>query len=385
MNVLNVNSYIDLQTGGGTAERTFKISKFLALQNIKCTVLTINNGVSESVTEDLKPAHIVLIGLLWRRYFVPVMSWKTIMKLVNDSDIVHLMGHWSFLNALVYIAIRRSKKPYVVCPAGSLQLFGRSKYLKTIYNFVIGRRIIKNASAWIAVTSAELLQFKSYGIPFSQVTVIPNGISANDFPQVDVESYKLGVGLENKSIILFMGRLNKIKGPDLLTRAFALIHKQIPEFHLVFAGADEGMKSELIEIIKKNNLSEYVHFLGFVEGEDKSAAYHMASLLVVPSRQEAMSIVALEAAVCGTPVMLTDQCGFSEVKSICSDFEVSADISGIANGLIKLLSNQEKLKQDAKLLREFVVKRYEWDTLVYMYIKLYKKILMFHQGNVDVA
>jgi glycosyltransferase involved in cell wall biosynthesis len=385
MKILNVNLTIDPEKGGGTAERTFMMSKFLALQNIKCTVLTINDGVSESVTEDINPARTVFINLLWHRYSIPVMSWKTIMKLVNDSDIVHLMGHWSVLNALVYIAIRRFKKPYVVCPAGALMLFGRSKYLKTIYNFVIGRRIIKNANAWIAVTSSELLQFRFYGIHSSQVTVIPNGISAHYFPQVDVESYKLGIGLENKPIILFMGRLNKIKGPDLLMRAFALIHNQIPEFHLVFAGADEGMKSELIEIVEKNNLSEYVHFLGFVEREDKSAAYHMATLLVVPSRQEAMSIVALEAAVCGTPVMLTDQCGFSEVKSICSDFEVSADISGIANGLIKLLSDQEKLKHDAELFREFVVKKYEWDLVVYEYIELYKKILMLNQRDVDVT
>jgi glycosyltransferase involved in cell wall biosynthesis len=216
-------------------------------------------------------------------------------------------------------------------------------------------------------------------VPTSQVTVIPNGISANDFPKVNIKSYKRTVGLENLPIILFMGRLNPIKGPDLLLQAFALAHNCIPEFHLVFAGPDEGMKSILIQLAEENDISNYVHFLGYVTDSEKTAAYQMASLLVVPSRQEAMSIVALEAAACGTAVMLTDQCGFSEVKSICSDFEISADVSGISNGLIKLLSNQEKLKHDAKLLRDFVIKRYEWDSLGYMYIELYKKILADQQ------
>lgn len=375
MNVLNVNSYIDLKTGGGTAERTFKMSRFLALQGNKCTILTINTGIDESIVSALRPADIFLTGLLWRRYFIPLVRWKTILKLVENADIVHLMGHWSILNALVYIATKRSKKPYVVCPAGALPLFGRSNYLKKIYNFVIGRRIIKNASAWIAVTSAEFVQFESYGIPASQVTVIPNGVSAEDFPQIDVQSYKHSIGLACKPIILFMGRLNPIKGPDLLLEAFALIHKRIPEFHLVFAGPDEGMKSSLIEMAQQSNLSEYVHFLGYVDGIDKSAAYRMAYLLVVPSRQEAMSIVALEAAVCGTPVMLTDQCGFSEVKSIRSDFEVPADIKGIANGLLSLLDESEKLKHDAALLQEFVIKRYSWDSIVHEYIELYASIL----------
>ncbi len=375
MNILNVNSYIDFKTGGGTAERTFKMSRFLAFQGIKCKVLTINTGIDESIVAALRPANIFLTGLLWRRYFIPFVRWKIIMKLVNDADIVHLMGHWSMLNALVYIAARRCNKPYVVCPAGALPLFGRSIYLKNIYNFVIGRRIIKNASAWIAVTSAELLQFESYGISASQVTVIPNGISAEDFPQVDVESYKRSIGLAGKPIILFMGRLNPIKGPDLLLQAYALVHKYIPEFHLVFAGPDEGMKSTLIEIAEQNNVSESVHFLGYVGGKNKSAAYRMANLLVVPSRQEAMSIVALEAAACGTPVMLTDQCGFNEVKSICSSFEVTADISGIADGLIRLLGEQEKLQNKSILLKEYVLKKYEWSSIINIYIKLYKKIL----------
>lgn len=384
MNILNVNSYIDLKTGGGTAERTFKMSRFLALQGTKCTVLTINTGIDESTVAALRPANIFLTGLLWRRYFIPLVRWKTIMKLVNDADIVHLMGHWSMLNGLVYIAARRSNKPYVVCPAGALPLFGRSAYLKNIYNFVIGRRIIKNASAWIAVTSAELVQFESYGISASQVTVIPNGISAEDFPQVDVEYYKRSIGLAGKPIILFMGRLNPIKGPDLLLHAYALVHKHIPEFHLVFAGPDEGMKSTLIEMAQQSNVSDYVHFLGYVGGGDKSAAYHMADLLVVPSRQEAMSIVALEAAVCGTPVMLTDQCGFNEVKSIRPDFEVPADISGIANGLMSLLEEPEKLKHDSVLLQEFVIKRYAWDSIVHVYIELYKNILAIQKNRVNL-
>ena len=221
MNILNVNSYMEKETGGGTVERTLMMTHFLTLKGAKCTVLSINKGFDKTAVADISFANVFLLDLLWRRYYFPFVRWKTIMKLVSESDIVHLMGHWSILNALVYIAARLCNKPYVVCPAGALPLFGRSIYLKCIYNFVIGRRIIKNASAWIAVTSGELIQFINYGIPASQVTIIPNGISANDFPKVDFKSYKRAIGLKNLPIILFVGRLNPIKGPDLLLQAFA--------------------------------------------------------------------------------------------------------------------------------------------------------------------
>lgn len=375
IHILNVNTTIDLMTGGGTAERTFQMSRFLALKGAKCTVLTINTGLDLSRVLALKPAVVVITPLIWKRYYIPIISWKSIIKLVADADIVHLMGHWSVLNGLVYIALRRAHKPYVVCPAGALPLFGRSKWLKLLFNFIVGKKIILNASGWIAVTSAEFPHFESYGIPSSKVTVIPNGISKADFPVVDVNSFKRSKGLSDKPIILFMGRLNPIKGPDLLLQAFILVKDIISDYQLVFAGPDEGMQSELVEMAKKEGVIDRVHFLGYIGGNDKSAAYHMASLLVIPSRQEAMSIVALEAGICGTPVLLTDQCGFSEIKSIDPFLEIPASPSGIADGLVRLLAKPNELKALSIAFENFVSARYSWNYIINRYIELYQKII----------
>ena len=375
LHILNVNTTIDLMTGGGTAERTFQMSRFLALKGAKCTVLAINAGLDESRVLALKPAAVVTFSLVWKRYYIPIISWKTVKKLVSDADVVHLMGHWSVLNALVYIALRRAHKPYVVCPAGALPLFGRSKCLKRLYNFIVGKKIIYNASGWIAVTSAEFPHFESYGIPSSKVTVIPNGISRDDFPVVNVNSFRSSKGLSDKPIILFMGRLNPIKGPDLLLQAFILVKDIISDHQLVFAGPDEGMQSELVEMAKKGGVIDRVNFLGYVGGNDKSAAYHMASLLVIPSRQEAMSIVALEAAICGTLVLLTDQCGFSEIKSIDPFLEIPASPSGIADGLVRLLAKPNELKALSIAFENFVSVRYSWYYIIEIYIELYQKII----------
>ena len=375
MRVLNVNSSLDFQTGGGMAERTFQMSRFLARAGVSCTVLTIDTGHDVARVEALKPAEVIAMPLLWRRFYVPRIRWKIIKALVGEADVIHLMGHWSILNALVYIAIRRAGKPYVLCPAGALPLFGRSGWLKRTYNLTVGNAIVRNASAWIAVTSGEFSHFESYGIPSSRITVISNGVCEEDFPDVDVGTFRRRYGLPDAPVILFMGRLNPIKGPDLLLQAFVLAQGRIADYHLVFAGPDEGMRSGLVDLAEREGIADRVHFLGFVNGDEKAAAYRMASLLVVPSRQEAMSIVALEAGICGTPVMLTDQCGFSEIRTIDLGLEVPATPAGISDGLIRVLTYPGLLDRVAAAFWDFVRRRYTWSFTVSEYLNLYRVIL----------
>lgn len=375
LRVLNVNDKLDLQSGGGTAERTFQMSRFLARQNVSCDVLTIDSDLLDvQRIEALRPANVSMVPCLWRRFNVPALAWKMIRRLVDAADVIHLMGHWSILNALVYLAARQAGKPYVVCPAGALPLFGRSIGLKRLYNALVGKSIIRNASAWIAVTESELPHFAAYGVSPSRVKVIPNGVDEDDFQTADTLNFLRRFGLPNAPIILFMGRLNSIKGPDLLLHAFMRTRHAFPQYHLVFAGPDGGMLESLQNTVKGSNLSELVHFPGFIGGADKSAAYYLATLLVVPSRQEAMSIVAVEAGFCGTPVLLTDQCGFGSIRAIDARLEVAATTDGIAAGLLGLLAESTDLAVIAPAWSHYVREHYSWANLVPEYLKFYGAI-----------
>jgi glycosyltransferase involved in cell wall biosynthesis len=352
------------------------MSRHLAMRGAITTVLTLDIDLDALRKQAVAPAKVVSLPCLWKRFYIPLGGWRIICKLVNETDVIHLMGHWSILNALVYVAARRAGKPYVVCPAGALPLFGRSALLKRLYNLLVGGALIKNASAWIAVTVGEFSHFESYGVSSSQVTVIPNGVNALDFPATDRQEFLARFGLPDVPLILFMGRLNLIKGPDLLFRAYINAQSSIPTYHLVFAGPDGGMLNGLIHEVVQAGLSDYVHFIGYVSGNDKSAAYHHAELLVVPSRQEAMSIVAIEAGICGTPVLLTDQCGFSEVQEVDARMEVAATVDGIASGLINLLANETVVKQISPVWKNFVVQHYSWNNIVQNYIHLYENITL---------
>ncbi len=375
MKILNVSNTIDTVTGGGEAERSFQMSRFLAQSGADCRVLTIDTGLEAERKNFLGEGRVIALRCIFRRFYVPKFSFNQINTLVREADVIHLMGHWTILNALVYYSIRKYNKPYVVCPAGALRIFGRSKLFKRIYNLVVGKRIIQNASMCIAVTPDETESFIAYDVKQSSIHVIPNGIAETDFLADDSKSFREKFGLGVRPFILFVGRLNLIKGPDLLLKAFCEIQNQFPEVDLVFVGPDGGMLAELKNIVKNAYAGDRVHFLGYLGGADKSHAYHAAEFLAIPSRHEAMSIVVLEAGVSEAPVLLTDQCGFNQIADVGGGWVVSATVEGLKNGLIEVISDAVKIKTASVKIKSYVLNNFTWTAIVQEYWKLYSSLL----------
>ena len=310
MKILNVNMTLDPVTGGGTAERTFQLSRFMAKNGTVCSILTLDLGLKNERKKYLDGVEIVVLPCLLKRFFIPKLSYARIKNIIKRSDIIQLMNHWTLINVVTYFIAKRLKKPYVVCSAGALMIYGRSKLLKRLYNLIIGKKIIQNADSLVAISANEIPQFKSYGVKREDIRVISNGIDPEDFLVKDEANFRNKYRLGEHRFILFIGRLNHIKGPDLLLHGFCKAKDRLKDYHLIYAGPDGGMLGELKKIVKTHNSQDRVHFIGFLSGDDKSHAYHASDLLVIPSRQEAMSLVVLEAGITGTPVLITDRCGF---------------------------------------------------------------------------
>jgi glycosyltransferase involved in cell wall biosynthesis len=375
--ILNVIFSLDRVTGGGSVERTVQMSRSLVKAGEDCTILTTDIGLTPERIKELEGITIVALPCLSQRFYVPKFDYNYIQDLVRNADAIHLMSHWSFLNALVYFIARRHNKPYVVCPAGVLLIYGRSRLLKTLYNWVIGRRLIQNAAKHIAITADEIPQFRSYGVSKDSVTIIPNGIDPGEFKDDKVDDFRAKYGLGSVPFILFMGRLDPAKGPDLLLRAFCNARGRLSAYHLVFAGPDLDKSPELRAIVAHYNIGDRVHFLGYVGGLNKSRAYYAADLLVIPSRREAMSIVALEAGITGTPVLMTDQCGFNELSEAGGGMVVPASVEGLEKGLVDMLGNPAALKMKGEKLRAFVSEHFLWDSIIVKYTQLYNDVSGF--------
>jgi len=377
MRILNVNSTIDLKSGGGTAERTVQMSRAMVDAGQQCSILTLDININSTRIRSMEAIDVILLPCLWKRFYVPKLVWGRVKRLVQASDIVHLMGHWSILNVLVFIAAIRTSTPYVVCPAGALGVFGRSALLKRAYNILVGNSIIRRARACVAITRAEFRNFEDYGVPVKRVTVIPNGVNdpkCMSLQEAQFFDEKTNSLLQRK-FLLFMGRLNLIKGPDMLLDAFIQVAEQIPSYHLVFAGPDNGMLEKLKIKSEVCGLTHRVHFLGHIEGGIKNAFYSSTDLLIVPSRQEAMSIVALEAGIRGKPVLVTDQCGFEDLLEVSQNLIVPATVVGLAEGILTLVQDRRRLKMIGDELMILIRDRFTWPELASNYLSLYKDII----------
>jgi glycosyltransferase involved in cell wall biosynthesis len=378
LKILHVNHLLDPVSGGGTAERTFQLTRFLMKGGADCAVLTLDVGNVASLERKLEGARIFKLACLNERFYI-FTEWPfRIRALISEFDVVHLMGHWTLLNAVVALSCMSLGKPYVVCPAGALKSFGRSQWMKRIYEFLIGRRIIRSAKGWVAITEAERVDFTAYGIASDSVVVIPNGVDPEEYvepaPNAKYPSTKIKE-LENAPYILFLGRLNAIKGPDLLLEAFITLAERFPNLNLVFAGPDSGLLLTLQSRASQSIVEKRIHFLGYLGGADKVAVLQKALCLVIPSRHEAMSIVVLEAGICGTPVLFTDQCGLDEIATARAGVMVNVSSGAIAQGLVNLFDNPNSLDELGTRLQRLVSAKYLWSAQAARYLQLYDGLL----------
>ena len=136
------------------------------------------------------------------------------------------------------------------------------------------------------------------------------------------------------------------------------------------------MLSELKQMVDEYQLNDRIHFIGYLGGADKSNAYHAADLLVIPSRRDAMSIVVLEAGISGTPVLLTDQCGFNVIEKIDGGKVVQASVKGIELGLIEILRDKDRLNSMGSNLKQYTNENFTWDSIIGKYLTLFGQILM---------
>ena len=373
MKILNIVNTLDLEIGAGTTQRTIELSRNLILQGIDCTVITLDINFSKRIKNNYS-FKVVYLKSIFNRFFIPFPSFFKLAKEIKTAHCIHMIGHWSVLNIYVYLLAKILHVPFVICPAGSFQVFGRSQLLKKFYNCFIGNKIVKDAKLIIAITKLERLNFLDRNISPNKIIVIPNGIEIDKSERkINKLSFQKKFNLCNKKIILFMGRLNYIKGIDLLIDAFIKSDLSSFNYQLVIAGRDEGYLSYLEHSIAKSKKNGCINYVGFLNAHDKAMAYKSSYLLVVPSRNEAMSLVAVEAMSYGLPVMLTDQCGFNDVKKINKLFIAKANLNSLTKNLVSILKDKN-LPDDYKVEFKKIANSYSWESLINTYISLFKKL-----------
>lgn len=232
---------------------------------------------------------------------------KALKENLKDFDIVHCHSWQQFPDVAVCHYATKYAVPYVLQTHGSIPRIGK-KFRKIIYDVIFGCRVLNSASKVIALSQAEVEQYRSMGVPEEKIAIIPNGIDLSEYANLPPKgSFKKKFNIpENNRIILYLGRIHKTKGIDLLVKAYAYLVKSMKydNTDLVVAGPDDGYLGEIKSLSAHLNISDSVLFTGFISTNDKLKALVDADVFVTPSFH-GFPVTFLEAGITGTPIITT--------------------------------------------------------------------------------
>lgn len=261
------------------------------------------------------------------------------------------------------------------------------------YRLVGEQKVLRLADRVIAATPAELAQLQwLYQADVSHVEVIPPGVDLTHFYPILPEEAKEFIGIPPcDRMLLFVGRIEPLKGLDTLIEAIAIMRREgfedCPICLSIIGGdpqvSDKEMSAEMTrlqELREDLDLEDMVTFLG-KRSQDTLPYYYSASeAVVMPSHYESFGMVALEAMACGTPVVASHVGGLAFlVQDGVTGFTVPVDEPrALADCLKELIKNPGLRQKMGERAAEFA-QEYGWDTIAAQIVEVYEEVVWKRQ------
>lgn len=281
---------------------------------------------------------------LWIESFTPPFS-TTFLQLFTKKPVIGLV------HMLAADDMRRKYK----LPFHLIERIG----LKTYKRFIV---LTQNSKEKISSINQK-----------ADIQIIPNGVTK--------QSSRKGAV---KGSILFIGRLEiNQKGLDLLLKAYKEVYKKT-SVKLVIAGSGtNGQEKILKKLVENLGLGKGIKFIGKVSGNEKNKVFANAQMVVIPSRVETFSLVALEALSNGVPVVSFDIDGLKWLTKKCVYKVKPYDHKKFASAILKLINNtalREKMGREGKKL----VKNYRWENIFKKYYQFVAQTLDVDSGKISL-
>lgn len=310
------------------------------------------------------------------------------LDLLRDNfDIIHAHCARSFqLDLAAFVSMLRNK-PLVISAHGTLaeylymnNMSPKLRSLHRVHNLVL-RFSLSRAKVVMALSKLEAEQYVNlFGVQSNRVVIVPNGVDLSTYATLPSEGLfkkKFGIEPEDK-IILYMGRINNVKGIDFLIESFSCLIKQMKceKTVLVLAGPDDGYMQEAKVLSKSLGIEDKVLFTGFLDEQEKVCAFVDASVVVHPESFNVILIAPIEAAAAGKPIILSNGNYLSEIAKN-EGFGLSVkygDVNSMASLLYRVLVRGDLAEIMGGKGREFVFKNWNWSKIMVAYDKIYREI-----------
>lgn len=309
-------------------------------------------------------------------------SWASNLRKYFSSckdmpDILHFHGVWMPDNLYVSQFCRKHHIPYVINPRGDTEIarinYNKIKKLKKKLAWrLYSKSIVDNAACIIATSEQERDSIRILGSKVP-VAIIPNGIELDAFPKEVVHNHG------EKKVLLFLSRVNPIKGIEYLIDAWEQLPEELRlEWELHIAGNSDPKEyiHTLEQKVEDLDLTDTVKFVGSITGEAKMRKYQNSNLFILPTLNENFGNVVAEAMMCECPVITTKNAPWHCLEEDKCGWWIDLSVEN----LVKTLTEAMALSDDArhelgKKGRQCIINRYSADSVAKKTMAVYRWVL----------
>ncbi len=379
MKIAHINMFF-LPTFGGVEQVMYELAKRQVNDGHEVHVFCCDSDKNTRIKvkeEIIEGIHIHRLPY-WFRLSLNTFLWPSLLwKFPGKFDIVHthVSGHDYILFAGILCKLKGIKYIHTThCPWTDSSF--RPPILRPflfLNDLFMNRFSFKLIDKIISITPWELDTLKKY-TEKEKIEIIPNGVDKILYKKILNNHFKKRNNIKEKFLVLFFGRLNPTKGPEMLAKAAINITKKRKDIAFVWVGPDEGKADEVKELIK---LYSNMKYLGPIKGKEKIAEmYQSADVYILPSYREGLPLTLFEAMASGLPIIASPVNGIPyEMKEPENGFFSNyGDIESLEKNIIKMLENP-KLANKISKANFNKSKNYDWDDIYKKYMGEYKKLL----------
>lgn len=384
MKLLHVSpSYYPAFKFGGPIQSVHLLNVELAKQGVIVDVFSTNAGLLGDNSIKLKEwnersgiriKYFPFVG--YEHYNFSISMLVALFKSVQKYEVVHITAVWNFPVLATCMACWWHKVPYIISPRGTIYpetINIKSALFKKTYYLLFAQKCLAKASSIHYTSKDEKDSVEKY-LGLTNGVVIANGIDLSEFGQTTSQN----IAQNPKPYMLFLGRINKKKGLDILFEAFAKLTIIHPDLTLFIVGHDnDGYQMELEKLATDLNITPKIKFTGPLQGTEKVNMYRNATLFVLSSYSENFGMSVVEAMACGCPVVISDKVGIADhIAAKQAGIVVQTNAESICKG-IRLLIEDPLLRTSIALNGlQTAQSDYGIQCVASAFVKLYKQFMV---------
>jgi glycosyltransferase involved in cell wall biosynthesis len=385
-------------TEGGPSFAAKSMADALAGQGLEVTIAATRRHSDASAAAGDYGYKVICFRRKFEPYKISFGLTRWLRANIRQFDLVHIHALFSFSSTMAARIARQNAVPYVVRPLGVLNRWGmenRRPIPKLISFRVVELPILLHAAAIHYTSEAERNEAALLDprIAKHESVVIPLPIepAAKGDAERFLDRYPK---LRGRKIILFLSRIDRKKGLELLLDAFALVRGKDGDVALVIAGnGEEAYARELRERARRSLRSgsasgsacpteeegkedKTIIWTGHLSGEMKAAALAASDVFAFPSASENFGIAAAESLAAGVPTIVSEEVALSaDIRRYDAGMVVQRDAQQLADAIGELLSDRERAAGLALNGRRLAEERYSPEAVGRALHELYQKII----------